>query len=258
MNPSIKKQQFFLDEAGDTTFFGKGKVPVIGTNGVSKSFMIGMLRFRAPLNEVRQQLEVLRQQVLQDPYYKGIASMEKKKQKMGYFFHATDDIPEVRKQVYEFIRGLDIEVEIVVGRKIPSLYVAKHNGKPAEFYADLLSHLINNHLDKDGRAILYVAERGKTTSNHTFDFALKKAEQRYLAKTAKATLTDVIFHKINHTQEPLLNIIDYVLWAVQRLLQTGETRYYDFIKNKIVSVIDLYDNNTVYDTNNPLTTDSML
>jgi hypothetical protein len=160
--------------------------------------------------------------------------------------------------MYEFIRGLDIEVEIVVGRKIPSLYVAKHNGKPAEFYADLLSHLINNHLDKEGRAILYVAERGNTTSNQNLDTALEKAEKRYFRKIGATPETKVFFRRTNHTQEPLLNIIDYVLWAVQRVLQTGETRYYDFIKDKIVSVIDLYDNNTVYAANNPLTTDNML
>jgi hypothetical protein len=52
-------------------------VPVIGTNGVSKS--IGMLRFRAPINEVRQQLEVLRQQVLQALIIKvGCSELHKK------------------------------------------------------------------------------------------------------------------------------------------------------------------------------------
>ncbi len=34
----------FLDEAGDTTFFGKGKIPIVGSAGVSKAFILGMVK----------------------------------------------------------------------------------------------------------------------------------------------------------------------------------------------------------------------
>ena len=39
----------FLDEAGDSTFFGKGGLATIGLPGVSLSFAIGMVKFDAPL-----------------------------------------------------------------------------------------------------------------------------------------------------------------------------------------------------------------
>ena len=41
----------FLDEAGDTTFFGKGRVPLLGQSGVSLSFGLGMVKFAAPVAE---------------------------------------------------------------------------------------------------------------------------------------------------------------------------------------------------------------
>jgi hypothetical protein len=46
----------------------------------------------------------------------------------------------------------------------------------------------------------------------------------------------------NHQTEPLLNIADYFCWAIQRVFERGETRYYDFIRKKNSFVVDLYDN----------------
>lgn len=43
----------YLDEAGDTTFFGKGKVDILGQNGVSKSFILGLVKLKEPLVGVR-------------------------------------------------------------------------------------------------------------------------------------------------------------------------------------------------------------
>lgn len=40
--------------------------------------------------------------------------------------------------------------------------------------------------------------------------------------------------------EPILNITDYLCWAVQRLLECGESRFYNFMKPKMIKVIDLY------------------
>ena len=37
----LKEYHRFLDESGDTTFYGKGKRVIIGENGVSKCFILG-------------------------------------------------------------------------------------------------------------------------------------------------------------------------------------------------------------------------
>ncbi len=55
----------FLDEAGDTTFYGKGKKNIIGTNGVSNVFILGMINVKDPLNEVREKINTLQQKFLQ-------------------------------------------------------------------------------------------------------------------------------------------------------------------------------------------------
>ena len=44
--PSPKTETFhrFLDETGDTTFYGKGRKLIVGQDGVSLSFGLGMVR----------------------------------------------------------------------------------------------------------------------------------------------------------------------------------------------------------------------
>ena len=87
----------FLDEAGNTTFYGKGKTQIIGKDGVSNYFILGMLTINEPIHEVREKLLQLQTRIANDPYLVDIPSIQKKKSKMGYFLHAKDDVPEVKK-----------------------------------------------------------------------------------------------------------------------------------------------------------------
>lgn len=243
---AVKSKEFyhrFLDEAGDTTFWGKGKTPVIGkTEGVSLAFILGMVKFKQSLKEVREKVVELQLQVANDPYYKGVPSIEKKKNNTGYYLHATDDLPEVREKFYKLIKSLDLSFEAVVGRKIYDIFVKKHNANESEFYADLLSHLLKNKMELGGRLVLNVSQRGKSTRNRNLENAAETARKRFTkTKPGKEAQTDFVFNVQNPTSEPLLNVADYLCWAVQRVFERGETRYYDFIEEKISLVIDLYD-----------------
>jgi hypothetical protein len=53
----------FIDEVGDTTFFGKGGVTILGQEGVSLAFGIGLVRIDRPLVEVRTEITALQKQV---------------------------------------------------------------------------------------------------------------------------------------------------------------------------------------------------
>jgi hypothetical protein len=79
-------QHRFLDEAGDTTFYGKGKRLVLGEEGVSKAFIIGMAKLKEPLNQLRSKVLSLQTQIEKDPYFDKVPSISKKKSKGGFFF----------------------------------------------------------------------------------------------------------------------------------------------------------------------------
>ncbi len=262
---NLEKAHRFLDEAGDTTFFGKGRVPILGQNGVSLCFGLGMVKFTAPVAEVREQMQQLCRTVEADDYLNRIPSVAKRIQSGGFHFHATDDPAEVRERLFKWIRDTDCSLEMVVGRKIPGLFARKHNGKDSEFYADLLSHLLKNKLKLGQRLVINIAERGKTTRNHVLDLAMTKARERFgKIKDAAEISSEVVFNVQNPRTEPLLCVPDYLAWTVQRVFERGETRHYDFVRERISLVVDLYDaekydgSRNYYTPRRPLTAENKL
>jgi len=277
----IKPNHRFLDEAGDTAFYGKGKKSIIGSNGVSSSFIIGMVKFKQPLTEIRKAVHELQLQVANDPFF-DVISIRKKKEVTGYYFHATDDLPEVRKLFFDFIKKTDCSFEAVVARKSVELYETKHKGKEQFFYADLLSHLLKNKLKGEEKLVLHIAERGKSTKNHNLDLALEKAKERLANNTnlknfqnteewwnldwlsRKDVQTNVVFNVTQPIQEPLLNVADYFCWAIQNVFEKGEIRFYNFLKEKISLVVDIYDVEkyenwkNYYTPKNPLTAENKI
>lgn len=269
----IKTNHRFLDEAGDTSFYGRGRKSIIGTEGVSHSFILGMVKFRDPLEEVRSKVVALQAKVSNDPYFQ-VKSVQKKKVSSGFYFHATDDLPEVRKMFFDLIKSIRCSFEAVVGRKSIERYQTAHKGKEEYFYADLLSHLLKNKLEKEEKIVLNVADRGTSTKHNNLQLALEKAKER-LAETKSRKVNNqqitrhdikanVVFNVQYPTQEPLLNVADYFCWAVQRVFERGETRYYDYVQDQVSLVIDLYDTENFkdwknyYSPKNPLTPDKKI
>lgn len=231
----------FLDEAGDTTFYGKGKIPLIGSDGVSNYFLLGMLTINEPLEAVRNKVVALQNKIASDPYLLEVPSIQKKKNKAGYFLHAKDDVPEVRKMAFELIKSINCHFDAVVGRKDYSVYEKKHNGNQAEFYADLLSHLLHASMNGFEKLVLNVAHRSRCTTHVNLEKGLQKAVAIAKHKYPEAcNCCEMVFNVQQPTTEPIINLADYFLWALQRKIERGEKRYADFLENQIRSVVNLY------------------
>ncbi len=88
-----------MDEAGDSTLFdNKGRV-LIGTPGCTRFFILGCLEVEQP-QELEVALHQLRTRLMQDPYLNRAPSLQPNAKKTALSFHATDDLPEVRREVY--------------------------------------------------------------------------------------------------------------------------------------------------------------
>lgn len=242
-NNKLMDYHRFLDEAGDTTFYGKGKKNIIGTDGVSNVFILGMIKIKDPLDEVREKINALQGKITKDEFYH-VPSVLKKINKNGYYLHATDDLPEIRKEMFDLMKTINCSFEAVVGRKSIERYETKHKGKEEYFYADLLSHLLKNKLSKHEKLVMHISERGKSTKNHNLELAFLKAKQRFKNINGNSNIKTKIVFNVNYpTKDPLLNLADYFCWTVQRVFEKGEIRYYNFLKEQIKLVIDLYDTN---------------
>ncbi|MDE0299415.1 MAG: hypothetical protein OXN17_12350 [Candidatus Poribacteria bacterium] len=99
-------RHYFIDEAGDSTLFSaKGKV-LIGTEGCSRFFILGLLEVPNPI-ALQAAMDGLRLRLINDPYFNNVPSMQVKARKTAFAFHAKDDIPEVRRAVYRLLRNME-------------------------------------------------------------------------------------------------------------------------------------------------------
>jgi len=254
----------FIDEVGDTTFYGSKRKLILGTEGVSSAFGIGLLKLNEPIADVRGQVDELQQEVETDSLLNTIPSVRKRIDSGGFFFHACKDTPDVRLVFLRYLRELNCEAEVIMARKIPALFEAQHHEHEDEFYADILSHLIKQRVKRPGTLVLNIAQRGSSTREKVLNRALEIALERASNNSEEPLATRVVFNVQTPRTEPLLNVADYLCWSVQRVFEKGETRYYDYLQKQIRLVVDLYDSEkeadsrNYYGQDNPLTAENKI
>lgn len=106
--PQVFCKHYFIDESGDTKIFdSRGRV-VIGTPGVSRFFTMGLLAV-ADHEKLALDLHTLRMDLLDAPRFKGVPSFRPEARKTALMFHAKDDLPEVRREVFKVLNAHDLK-----------------------------------------------------------------------------------------------------------------------------------------------------
>src|ERR1700730_13723550 len=135
-NPSTSSptiRHYFVDEAGDPTLFGKRGKVLVGTEGCSKYFILGKLDVANP-DLLAAELTGLRNRLLADPYFKGVPSMQPAQRKTAIAFHAKDDVPEVRREVFNLLLGQNVQFFAVVRDKnVITQIVLDHNKRKPKY-----------------------------------------------------------------------------------------------------------------------------
>lgn len=233
----------FVDEAGDITFFKKGKIPVsFGENGVSKYLIIGMVHVKDPLSEAEQKIREFGKTIEGDDFFNNVPSVRKRIEKYGYFIpHAKDDPAEIRLAFFRYLAGdeVNFSMQAVLGRKNFERFAKSHNSKEREFYADLLAYILHDKANYE-KLVVNVASRVSATDNTNLSESLQRAKQRYKNRAKQEFEADIRFNVQPYASLPLLSIVDYCLWAVQRLVERGEDRYYKLIADKLPFVFDAF------------------
>ena len=250
------KQYIFLDECGDPNFYGKRRKPLAGTPGYQPLLMLGALG-TDNRRALRKAVLDFQQETLADPLYNSIYSVSQP----GWFLHARADHPEVRSRFFDFLRHLPgFGISVVIGRKKPAVFAQKHNNNPAEFYYDLVHHLLRGRLaPSPGRPHhIYLAQRGKDNIDR-FQRAVGQAFSHDAAiLMGKGEMP--VCQTLLSSNCPELSVVDYCLWALQRYLLQGEIRFFAALEAKFELIIDLYDDSPiagskVYTSANPLRTE---
>lgn len=234
--PEEKSRWYFVDEAGDPTFYSKGKKLILGTEGCSRTFSVGFLKTHDP-EQIRSKIADVRLEVLGDRYLRDIPSIQKSLRA----FHAKDDCPEVRKLVFSALDKMDFTLQVIVGRKIEWLFRTRHNGSQDAFYDDLVTNLFKGQMHLAKTNTIVFARRGSKPRQHALRAAVEKGIQGFKDKHPDSEATDVVIETGRPAQETTLQAVDYGMWAVQRAFERGEMRYFEFLRPKIEMVWDIFD-----------------
>ena len=99
-------RHYFVDEGGDGTLFSRRGKVLVGTEGCSRFFILGLLDVPNP-SALKDRFDTLRLQLMSDSYFKSVPSMQPAKRKTALAFHAKDDLPEVRRDVFRLLRDTE-------------------------------------------------------------------------------------------------------------------------------------------------------
>jgi len=244
--PSTK--HYFVDEAGDPVLFdGKGRV-LIGTEGCSSYFAVGLLDV-ADAVKLTAELNQLRAGLLADPYFKNVPSMQPEAKKTALYFHAKDDLPEVRREVFKLLPRHELKFSAIVRNKQAVLdYVRARNERdtayrynPDELYDHAVRRLFKERLHKhDGYAIRF-AIRGNSHRTAAFQAALESARNRFARARGIPITSKLDVKACRPTDEPALQAVDYFLWALQRTFEKREDRYLELLWPQCSLVVDVDD-----------------
>jgi len=239
---------FFVDESGDPYFYNRYGDYIVGKIGCSKILILGFIRTEKP-KELRDAIIKLKNDIKIDSYLTSIPSIKKSIK----YFHATDDSPEVREKVFKTIVDLDFKAEFIVARKVEKVFCNKHCGKPNLFYDDLISKLFQNQLHSSKQNIIVRTNRARQLP---LEEAIQKAVIAFEDKWKTKVESEIKIYPQTPQAEPCLQIIDYIIWTIQRAFIKKETRYLDYVKNKISLIADIYDferfGKNYYTKRNPL------
>lgn len=243
-SPSYSARYYFVDEAGDPIIYDrKGRV-VVGRSGCSNFFALGTLQvgdreaLAADLLALRAELARLDHVVRAPSFRKTLKA-----------FHAKDDTEAVRARVFELLLAHDLRFfAVVADKRVHRLFVQGQNDdgtryryRPNDIYDSMTTRLFQDRLHKVDVVDIRFARRGKSDRTAALYKAIDTAKERFEKKWRRANDASIFVQAETPAEHAGLQAADYFLWALQRMFERGEDRYWEMIRNKASLVVDADD-----------------
>ena len=245
--PSIRN--YFVDEGGDGILFSrKGKV-LVETEGCSRFFILGLLDVPDPV-ALNDHFDELRTRLISDSYFKGVPSMQPNARKTALEFHAKDDLPEIRREVFKLLRDTEgLRFFAVVADKLSVLeYVRQRNKRepdyryhPNELYDYLTGRLFKERLHQHNRYNIIFSKRGKSNRLDALRKLVETASESLKQEPDSSNNPVTYVFAETPKEHAGLQAVDYFLWALQRLYERDEERYLLYLWDAFRLVHDIDD-----------------
>jgi 2,4-dienoyl-CoA reductase-like NADH-dependent reductase (Old Yellow Enzyme family) len=261
-------RHYFVDEAGDPTLFNRKGELIFGRDGCSRYFILGCLEVADP-GSLGLALEALQKDLLADPFLQRIPSMLPASRKTALAFHAKDDVPEVRHQVFHLLMQHDVRFYAVVrDKRALAEVVIERNRQDAAYrynendvYDGLIARPFRDRLHKANAHAVTFARRGQSDRTAALRQALLRARRNFEMRWGIAHDGPLSVEATIMANAPPLQAADYFLWSLQRFFERGEDRYLTAVWTKIGLVVDMDDRRRAaygeyYNRRKPLTADA--
>ncbi|MBI1785341.1 DUF3800 domain-containing protein [Candidatus Sumerlaeota bacterium] len=241
-------RHYFVDESGDGILFDRRGRILLSREGAPKFFILGLADVENT-GALNRSLDELRHSLLADPYFKGVPSMQPGERKTALFFHAKDDLPEIRREVFKLLVRHEIKFFAVVKRMQNVLdYVLRRNRrdpvyryKPNELYDHTVKRLFKARLHKDDRYFIHFARRSKSDRTRILAESLEAARERFCKEQGVESKSVISVKCMSAHEEGGLQAVDYFLWALQRAYERKEDRFIQLLWPQISLVHDVDD-----------------
>ena len=121
----------------------------------------------------------------------------------------------------------------------------------------MVKRLFRDKLHKADENEIVFARRGKSKRRLALEGSIEKAKKNFEKRWDRSSDKPTVIRSKFPWAAPGLQVIDYYLWALQRLYERGEARYFNLLRPGYRLVVDLDDkrNNDYgeyYNNSNPL------
>lgn len=234
--PQPENTWFFVDEAGDPTFYDRHGNLIVGQAGCSPVLILGFIQTKNP-QVMRQTVLKLQQEIVNDPVFQAVPSLRKTR----VAFHAKDDMPAIRERFFSLLPTLDFEAQFIVARKIERVFRNNFKSQQIQFYDYLVSRLFEKVLHRYQHNYIYFAKRGSRERQIPLSTAIQNGIKQFEDKFKTQVTTTYDVWAQTPVAEPCLSVIDYMNWAVYRAFTKQEMQYYQVVEDKVSLLVDWYD-----------------
>lgn len=174
--------------------------------------------------------------------------MQREQRKTALVFHAKDDLPEVRREVFALLPSLRAKVQVVVRRKVAladqaqaAFQLTGNKIDANHVYDDLVKRLFRNLLHKADENQITFARRGKSPRQAALESAIAGAKRNFQRRWRIASDRPTRVFSAVPSQSAGLQVVDYFLWALQRMYERGEDRFFNLLTPHYRLIMDLDD-----------------
>jgi hypothetical protein len=241
-------KHYFVDESGDGVLFDRRGRPLLLREGWPQHFMVGLLDVADP-SSLQKEMDDLRRRLLTDPYFANVPSMKPESRKTASAFHAKDDPPEVRREVFGLLLRQDLRFTAVVKRmRVVLKYVTSRNETdpayryhPDELYDFTVRRLFGQRLHVHDSYDIWFARRNKSDRTRILADTLIAVRDRFCQARHLPAQSRIVVRSADLADHAGLQAVDYFLWALQRAYERSEDRFVRLVWEKVALVQDVDD-----------------